>query len=37
MLKTIAENDNHHDLRNRSQGKDENISKTFAFVFHHGI
>ena len=27
----------YHDVRLRSQGKDGDISKTFAFVFHHSI
>ena len=34
MLKSMRENENKcRDLRKRSQKKDGNISKTFAFVF----
>ena len=32
-----GENENKYDLRSRSQKKDENVSKTFAFVFLHSI
>ena len=35
-LENTTENENkYHDLRSRSQRKDGNVSKTFAFAPHH--
>lgn len=37
-LNTLTENENkYHELRPKSQRKDENVSKYFVFVFHHSI
>ena len=38
MLNAMTTNENkYHDLQPRSQRKGGNITKTFAFVFHHSI
>ena len=38
MLNSMAENENKYlDLQSGFQRKDENISETFAFVFHDSV